>query len=172
MEIAVYGGSFNPPHVGHALVASWLLWTRRTDAVWLLPAAEHALDKVLPPFDRRAALCDALAAELEGVEVCRIEADLPRPSYTWNTLNALSERHPEHTFRLVVGADILGETDRWHRWEDIARVFRPIVVGRGGYPPVPDALTFPEVSSRDIRARLADGRRVDHLVPACVLERL
>ncbi|MCP4804692.1 MAG: nicotinate-nicotinamide nucleotide adenylyltransferase [Proteobacteria bacterium] len=172
MEIAVYGGSFNPPHVGHALVASWLRWTGRCDAVWLLPAAEHALDKVLPPFDERVRLCQALASALDAVEVCTIEGELPTPSYTWNTLSALAERHPEHRFRLVVGADILQETDRWHRWPDIERVFSPIIVGRGGYPDVPGTITFPEVSSSDIRARLEAGKPVDHLVPAAVLELL
>lgn len=172
MEIAVYGGSFNPPHVGHAMVASWVLWTGRADAVWLLPAAEHALDKVLPPFERRARLCDALASTLPGVEVSRIEAELPRPSYTLNTLTALAERHPEHRFRLVVGADILGETDRWHRWGDIQARFAPIVVGRGGFPAVEGAPTFPEVSSSEIRRRHRAGAPIDHLVPAAVLELL
>lgn len=168
MQIAVYGGSFNPPHVGHAMVAAWLRWTKQVDSVWLVPAFDHAFSKELAPFDVRMRACLALAS-LVDAHVSPIESTLPKPSYTWNTLCVLRERHPEHRFRLVVGADTLNDTDAWHRWADIELEFKPIVVGRGGYPPVPGAPTFPEVSSTHIRALLAEGKPVDHLVPASVL---
>lgn len=171
MQIAVYGGSFNPPHVGHAMVASWLRWTTRVDQVWLVPAYDHAFSKELAPYAERLRLCQALATLVEA-RVCGIEAELPRPSYTWNTLCALRDQHPQHRFRLVVGADTLDQTDQWHRWADIAEHFKPIVVGRGGFPAVPGAPTFPGVSSTEVRAAIAAGEPVDHLVPACVLAEL
>ncbi|MCB9745463.1 MAG: nicotinate-nicotinamide nucleotide adenylyltransferase [Alphaproteobacteria bacterium] len=169
MVIAVYGGSFNPPHVGHAMVSAWLLWTRQVDAVWLLPAYKHAFDKALAPFERRCAMLEATLPSLpSGISVCRVEAELPTPSYTWNTLVALRARHPEARFRLVIGADNLDVVDKWHRWPDIAAEFDPIVVGRAGFPPVEGAPTFPAVSSTEIRERVKRGQPVDHLVLADV----
>ncbi len=169
MQIAVYGGSFNPPHVGHALVAAWLRWTRRVNSVWLVPAFEHAFSKDLAPFADRMRMCQALA-RLVDARVSPIESELAGPSYTWNTLCVLRDRHPEHRFRLVVGADILEQTDKWHRWEDISAEFDPIIVGRGGYPPVSGAPTFPEISSTDVRQKLSRREPIDHLVPAAVID--
>lgn len=173
MEVAVFGGSFNPPHVGHALVASWLLWTGRVERVWLVPAFSHAFGKDLAPFEARVDLCRALAAVLgPAVEVHPLEAELPAPSYTLDTLRALAARHPEHRFRLVIGADVVPELPRWHRWEAIEAAFAPIVVGRQGWPTPPGAVDFPPVSSTEIRARLAADAEVGHLVPRQVLRAL
>lgn len=169
MRIAIYGGSFNPPHMGHALVAAWLQWTDKADQVWLLPTYEHAFGKDLAPWAKRLAWCRAFANDVGGVEVCTIERDLPTPSYTIDTLRALASRHAEHTFRLVIGSDNLAVLDKWKAWEAIERDFAPIVVGRTGYPCPPGAMVFPEVSSTDVRDRLARGDAVDHLVPASVL---
>lgn len=170
MRVAVYGGSFNPPHVGHAMVAAWLRWTDQVDAVWLVPVVGHPFAKDLPPHAERVRWCEALAGVVgPWVDVCGIEADLPTPSYTVNTLEALAVRHPEHTFRLVLGADAFAQRAGWHRWSDIERSFAPIVVGRDGYPAGPDAVSFPNISSTEVRARLAEGRPVDHLMPAAVL---
>ncbi len=171
MRIGVYGGSFDPPHVGHAMVAGWLLWTGRVDRVWLVPAFRHAFDKRSRPFDERVRLCRAMAADVdaERVGVEDIESGLPVPSYTLHTLRALRERHAgAHRLQLVVGADVLDQTEHWHAWELIQREFSPIVVGRVGWPEVPAAPSFPGVSSTAIRAALAEGRPVDHLVTAGV----
>lgn len=171
MQIAVYGGSFNPPHMGHAMVAAWLVWSGRVDQVWLLPTFVHAFAKDLAPFDHRLALCAALAERLgPEVMVCPIEGELPAPSYTIDTLRALADRHPEHSFRLVLGTDNRASLSKWKAWDAIERDFRPLFVGRAGYDEDPSAraLTFPRVSSTEIRDRLAAGRPIDHLVPAGV----
>lgn len=169
MRIAVYGGSFNPPHVGHAMVAAWLRWTGRAEAVWLVPVYRHAFEdwhgKTLAPFDQRVSWCEALAADVGGgVEVCTVEAELPTPSYTIDTLRSLAEAHPEHRFRLVVGADALPQLPQWRDWGAIEAEFSPVVVGRQGYEPVPDSVAFPGVSSTEIRQRLARGEPVSHLL--------
>jgi nicotinate-nucleotide adenylyltransferase len=170
VQVAVYGGSFDPPHVGHAMVAGWLLWTGRVERVWLVPAFQHAFDKRLRPFEQRLALCRAMARDIDPqrVEVLDVEARLPTPSYTLHTLRALVAERPGHHIRLVVGADVLGQTEHWHAWDRIQRDFDPLVVGRDGYPPVAGAPVFPGVSSTEIRARLAAGEPVDHLVTAGV----
>lgn len=173
MRVGVFGGSFNPPHVGHAMVAAWLGWTRRVDEVWLVPAFHHAFDKPLAPWTVRLRTAEALARTVgPWCRAVPIEAELPRPSYTVVTLRALAARHPEAELRLVVGADVAGQSGMWRAWDTIEHEFRPIVVGRAGYPPVPGAPVFPEVSSTEIRRRLAAGEPVDALVPAAVLDAL
>ena len=170
MVVAVYGGSFNPPHVGHAMVASWLLWTRRVDAVYLVPCFDHAFDKALAPFERRVAMCEAAAAEIDPrISISRIESELPTPSYTIHTLRALATREPDKRFRLVLGSDNQDQTHLWRDWPTIAAEFAPIWVGRDGYPTLPDAPTFPGISSTEIRDRLGRGESVEHLVPAASL---
>lgn len=172
--VAVYGGSFNPPHVGHAMVARWLTWTGQVDAVWLLPVYRHAFegrhDKTLASFDERVSWCRAFAADLgPGVDVCTVEAELPVPSFTIDTLRHLRSQHPHLRFRLVIGADALPHLPAWRDWETIERDFSPIVVGRQGHPaPGEDAVDFPNVSSTDVRTRLAEGRPVAHLLTAGV----
>lgn len=173
MRIAVYGGSFNPPHVAHAMVAAWLLWTDQVDEVWLVPVYQHAFEpwhgKTLAPFDRRLRWCEAMAGDVDArVRVSRVERTLPTPSFTVQTLRALQEAHPEHAFRLVVGADVLPTLPKWRDWEAIAARFQPIVVGRLGYEAPEGAVVFPDVSSTLIRERLARGEPVDQLLTRSV----
>jgi nicotinate-nucleotide adenylyltransferase len=173
MRVAVYGGSFHPPHVGHAMVAAWLLWTDQVDEVWLVPVLEHAFSKDLAPFEERVRWCEALASSVgTGVRVCQVEAELPAPSYTIRTLEALQARHPSDCFQLVIGADAYESRAKWHRWSDLERDFGVIVVGRAGFAAIEGAVTFPEVSSTEVRRMLAASESVSHLVPAKVLEAL
>ncbi len=165
MRIAIYGGSFNPPHVGHAMVAAWVGWCDLADEVWLLPTYSHAFSKDLAPFDVRLAMCRAAAAAVgPWVRVDAIESELPEPSYTIDTLDALTARHPEHEFRLLVGADTLDDTDAWKRWDRIEADYRPIVAGRHGYREVPGVPVFPDVSSTEVRRRIALGEGVEQFV--------
>ena len=174
--VAIYGGSFNPPHVGHAMVARWLTWTGQVDAVWLVPVFRHAFegrhDKTLASFDERVAWCRAFAADLgAGVGVCTVEAELPVPSFTIDTLRHLRSQYPHLRFRLVIGSDALPHLHAWRAWDSIEREFAPLTVGRQGHPaPGPDRVDFPNVSSTEVRARLAAGERVDHLLTAQVRE--
>lgn len=173
MEIGVYGGSFNPPHVGHGMVAAWLYWSRVADEVWLVPTLDHPFGKPLVAFDRRVQWCELLAQCVgDWVSVCTIERELPTPSYMIHTLDALAKRYPMHRFRLVIGSDVLDETSRWKDWDRIKDLYSPIVLGRSGFASVPGAVSFPDISSSDIRTRIANGDSVSHLVPASVLAEL
>jgi nicotinate-nucleotide adenylyltransferase len=140
--------------------------------VWFVPVLGHPFDKGLAPFEERVAMAEGVAALVPGARVCTVERDLPVPSYTIDTLAALAARHPEHTFRLVVGADVLAEVHRWKDWDGIVARFGVEVVGRQGYPPVAGAIDFPGVSATEIRARVARGESVAHLVPAVLLDRV
>lgn len=171
--VAVYGGSFNPPHLAHALVATALHLRDDIDEVWLLPVYRHAFEgtqrKRLAPFARRVGWCRALAAQLgPWAQVSEAEAILPKPSYTIDTLRYFSGEFLDRRFRLVVGADVLAETAAWKAWAEIASDFAPIVVGRQGHPaalPAP-SLAFPAVSSTELRAALRSGAPVSHLLAA------
>jgi nicotinate-nucleotide adenylyltransferase len=170
MQIAVYGGSFNPPHIGHAMVASYLWWTGKADQVWLVPAFDHAFDKALAPFELRLELCRKVAYRLgPWCQVSNLEASLSAPSYTIQTLDALSAIHPEHRFHWVAGADILATLHLWKDWKRIKNEYGLILVGRAGYPEVQGAPVFPDFSSTEIRNRLKTGEPVDSLVDSSLL---
>lgn len=170
MRIAVYGGSFNPPHVGHAMVAGWLRWTDQVDEVWFVPVFRHAFDKQLADWDLRIRFCEALAEQLgDWAHVEPIEARLTGVSYTVQTLDALAERYPHHALRLVIGADVRSQVHLWRDWDRISARYAPILVGRAGHGECEDAPTFPDISSTEIRARIAGGAPVTHLLPAGVL---
>jgi nicotinate-nucleotide adenylyltransferase len=171
--VALLGGSFNPPHVAHLMAAYWTLATQEVDEVWLLPAFVHPFGKALAPFEDRVRMCELAARPVRGVAVCTAEAELagdPLAGKTARTLEHLVEKHPGHRFALVVGADVLKDTDKWYRWDRVQALARVIVVGRDGYPPVPGSPSLPAISSTEIRGRLARGEDVSGLVPRAVRE--
>lgn len=171
--IAVFGGSFNPPHVGHQIVALYVLATQPVDELWFVPTWRHAFAKELAPFEDRVAMCELAAAALGArVKVSRVEEALAQPaSRTYDTLGALAAGNPDASLRLVIGSDILGERHKWYRWADVERLAPPIVVGRQGYPS-PECTSPPlvDISSTEVRARLAIGAAADGLVPRSVLD--
>jgi nicotinate-nucleotide adenylyltransferase len=167
-EIALLGGSFNPPHVAHLMAAWWTLATQGVAEVWLLPSYRHPFGKALAPFEDRVRMCELAAVALRGVHVCTAEAELagdPLVGKTARTLEHLAAKHPTYRFALVIGADIMPETEKWYRWDRVKELARIVVVGREGYPPVPGAPALPAVSSTVIRERIARGEDVSGLVP-------
>ena len=172
-RIALYGGSFNPPHVGHALGIAWVLSATPVDAVWLIPCWAHAFDKPLAPFEHRRAMCAALAAPFapDRVAVSDVEARIGGTSRTIDTVTRLRDEHPEHRFDLVVGADIFAERHQWKRFDALERLCAFWVLGRAGYPGPPGRKTsppLPDVSSTEVRRRLRAGEDAGALVPRAV----
>jgi nicotinate-nucleotide adenylyltransferase len=172
-EVALLGGSFNPPHVAHVMAAYWVLATEPVSEVWLLPSFRHPFGKPLAPFEARVRMCELAAASLRGVHVCPAEAELaddPLVGKTARTLEHLVAKHPGYRFALVIGTDILAETTKWYRWDRVQELARVIVVGRQGHPEgAGGGPLLPPVSSTEIRARLERGEDVSALVPARVL---
>lgn len=175
--VAVYGGSFDPPHVAHVLVACWARVSAGVDRVLVVPTWRHAFDKRSAPYEDRVRMCELAMAPIEGVTVSRIERTL-QESRTLLVLEALQEAHPDAALRLVIGTDILPSTPRWHRWDAVAALAPPLLVGRRGYPADEAALaahgleepplTMPELSSTEIRRRLKLGEDVSGRVPPTV----
>lgn len=178
MRVALFGGSFNPPHVAHQLAALYVLETAPVDALWFVPAFEHAFGKPLVPFEDRLAMCELAAAALGSrVRVSDVERAIGGRSLTLRTVRRLTELHPEHAFSLVIGSDLQADVSSWYRAEELVRAIPFIVVDRAGgrrsgtdaaatTPPV----AMPDVSSTAVRAALAAGQPVDAFVPRAVLD--
>jgi nicotinate-nucleotide adenylyltransferase len=172
-EVALLGGSFNPPHVGHVMAAWWALATQGVQEVWLLPSWRHPFGKPLAPWEDRVRMCELAIAAIRGAHVCTAEAELaddPLVGKTARTLEHLCSKHPDHRFALLVGSDILRETDRWYRFDRVRELARLVVVGRQGFDEAPGAPSLPAVSSSAIREAISRGEPVDGLVPRRVAE--
>jgi len=174
MNVGVFGGSFNPPHVAHVLACALVRSVEEIDRVLVVPAYKHPFAKPLASFDDRVVMCELGMAWMPGVEVSRVERDLGGESRTLRTLEHLARTHTEWRLRLIIGADILAEAPRWAGFETIAKLAPPIVLGRAGADAdgVHGMLPLlPEVSSTRVRAAIADGAwdEVERLVPRSVL---
>jgi len=171
MRVALYGGSFNPPHVAHQMAALYVLETVAVDEIWFIPAHRHALDKPLAPFEDRLEMCArAIAALGPRARVSDVERAIGGESRTLHTLRRLRELHPGHSFSLVIGADLVDELPSWLGGDELLRTVPFIVVGRGAAGGGDDRVSMPEVSSTGVRARLAAGKSVDGLVPRSVVD--
>jgi nicotinate-nucleotide adenylyltransferase len=178
-RVGLFGGSFNPPHVAHQLVALYVLETY-VDEVWFVPAYSHPFGKQLAAYDHRVAMCELAAAPLGArASVSWAEHELAQKpdfesSRTLDLIDHLYAKHTDAQFHLVVGADILGETDQWHRWDEVTRRAPLIVIGRSGYPlpagSVASGIVMPEVSATRVREMLANGDAgVSALLPQTVM---
>jgi nicotinate-nucleotide adenylyltransferase len=175
--VALFGGSFNPPHIGHVLAAAYVLSTGAVERVVAVPVFEHALRKHLEPFEHRVEMARRAFGLLPGVEVSEIEAELGAPSRTLSTILALELKHPDWALRLMVGSDILTEIHQWHAFDEIERRAPPLVLARAGANPSGALSLLPEVSSTEVRALLARGgvgqepdAQLRTLVPRAVLD--
>lgn len=168
-RVAIFGGSFNPPHVAHVLAAAYVLATQDVDRLLVIPTFEHPFGKSLASFEHRLAMCERAFADLRRVEVSDIERQLGGESKTLLVLQALAQRNPEWKMRLVVGSDILNESHQWFAWERVVALAPPIVLGRMGHPaPGAPSPLLPQIASRDLRAMIAKGQDVGALVAKSV----
>jgi nicotinate-nucleotide adenylyltransferase len=163
---ALFGGSFDPPHVGHVLAASYVLATS-ADRVVIVPAFRHVFGKELTPFPHRRRMLELAMADLRNVEISDIEARLGGASATVRTVDALRMRHPGVQWKLVVGSDLTAEIPRWTESERLLAMASLCVIQRAGHR-TGEGVVMPEVSSTEIRARVASGRSTEDLVPGAV----
>jgi nicotinate-nucleotide adenylyltransferase len=172
LTVAVFGGSFNPPHLAHVLAAAVVLATEDVGKLLVVPAFQHPFAKSLAPYEDRVKMCELALGWLPKVEVSRVEEELAGESRTLRTLEHLHRSHPEWKMRLVMGADLLVESPKWFGFEAIAKIAPPLVLGRAGVqvdgapPPV-----LPDISSTDVRAKIRakEWDALAHLVPRAVI---
>lgn len=160
----IYGGSFNPIHDGHVCLAKALADSKFVDEMWLMvsPQNPFKVNDSLLDDDARLHLARLAVADVKGVEVCDREFFLPKPSYMYHTLKALSEEHPDREFVLVIGADNWERFADWYRSKDILSTYRVIIYPRPGYTlgKVPRRVKVAntpllDISSTEIRRRIA-----------------
>ncbi|HWZ93226.1 MAG TPA: nicotinate-nicotinamide nucleotide adenylyltransferase [Polyangiaceae bacterium] len=169
--VAIYGGSFDPPHISHVLAAVYALKVGGFERVLVVPVYEHAFQKRLSPFEHRVNLCELSFAGIEGVEVSTVEQGLGTPSLTLRTIEHFAAEHPDWAMRLLVGSDVLSDTAKWHAFERIAALAPPYIVARPGYAHVDaQGVVLPDVSSSRIRDALAqhDDPASEALLASCV----
>jgi len=169
-EWAVFGGSFDPPHVAHALAAAYVLIAHAVERVLVTPTAAHPFGKRLVSFEHRLQMCALAFAPLEQVQLCEIERELPQPNLTLNTLTALAARHPDVQLRLLVGTDLKRETHAWHDFGSIEVLAPPLWVARQGHETGDTLVALPDISSTEIRRRLAADEPTDGLLAPGVAE--
>lgn len=173
-RVVIFGGTFDPPHVGHVLASQWILSTADVDELWWVPVSAHAWDKAPLPFTKRLELCELAISSLpERVLVSAVEHHLPTPSYTINTLRHLSAEHPDTDFILAMGSDAAASRHRWHLWDEIERGWEILVMPRLTGPGT-DEFALPRVSSTEVRSVLSSAEpqkseRLAQLLPRAVL---
>jgi nicotinate-nucleotide adenylyltransferase len=182
-RIAIFGGTFDPPHAGHLAAARAVSEQLDLDRLLLVVANDpwqKSGARIVSPAADRFALTEALAREIPGAEASRIELDRGGPSYSVDTVEEIlagsGGEHPE--LFLVIGADLVPEIGTWHRAEDLRHLVTLAVVSRPTAP-APDVspgwraawVNGPQVpvSSSQVRALLAEGRPVEGLVPEPVI---
>jgi len=167
-ELGVLGGSFDPPHLAHVMLALFGRSSAGLQRVVVAPTFIHAFGKPLGDYDHRLRMCELAFQPLPAVEVSPIERELGGVSRTLRLVEALGQRYPGHRLRLLVGSDILAERDRWQDFDRICARAPLLVAQRRGSATEPHALQLPEISSSDVRAALARGADVGTWLPAAV----
>ena len=176
------GGTFDPPHMAHLIVAHVVRESMRLDEVVLMPTSTHAF-KGEPEVGarHRMTMVELAIAGDDGLRGDRLEVDRGGTSYTVETLEALKEREPDTAWSLILGWDNLAELEAWHQVERLPQLATIVVTSRGerGISDAFPALPFGEkpervevpalgISSSQIRERVREGRTIRYWVPAAV----
>ena len=176
MKIGLYSGSFNPVHHGHVMLANYLVEFSDLDELWFVVSPQNPLKKkedLMKDEDRLKMVELALEGDAR-LKASDIEMSLPLPSYTINTLRALSKQHPDDQFVFICGMDSLQGLHRWREYQAILDGYELLVFPRKGYDggelihhPHVKVLETPviEVSSTFIRNSMKEGKDVRHFMP-------
>ena len=181
MNIGLFGGSFNPPHLAHLIVAETVREQFRLDQVWWMPARRppHKAEETLVSSQHRLEMTRRATQDHPAFAVSDVEVRRAGASYTVETVRALQATHPEYAFSLLLGGDSLRDFGTWRQPEEIvARVplivyrrpgaadieVEPYLAGRVRFAEAP----LLEISGTEIRARLREGRSIRYLVPDAI----
>jgi nicotinate-nucleotide adenylyltransferase len=176
LNVAIFSGSFDPPHNGHIAVANHLCRQEGFDEVWFTVTPHNPLKekRALSPVNTRIAMLQLAIDRCPQFRVCDIECTLPQPSYTINTLTALRGRYPQHAFTLIIGADNWANLTQWKDYRRILDEFNVMIYPRNGYDlhtaprfPKTKSIDAPEVhiSSSMVREAVKAGKDIRQFVP-------
>jgi nicotinate-nucleotide adenylyltransferase len=190
MRIGLFGGTFDPVHQGHLILAERCRDDAQLDEVWLMPnyVPPHKGQEITR-FEHRVDMLNLAITGQPKFKVDPIEKELPPPSYTAETLAELKRRHPEHVFALIMGADCLPDLHKWYEPLRVVAEAELLVVPRPGYElwsaqAVADSLKTSsadirlsviecpliDIASREVRQRVQAGKSVRYIVPRAVEE--
>ena len=181
MNIAIFSGSFNPIHMGHLILGNYVTEFTDIDEAWYLVTPQNPLKENLNLLDEATRL-EMVNIALEAypkLKASDFEFTLPLPSFTINTLEALSEKYPQHTFSLLIGADNWQVFDKWKDYKKLIQNYRMLIYPRPGYSSLSTKdkgdikiLTSPiiDVSSTFIRQSIFDKRDVKAFLPEKVYQ--
>jgi nicotinate-nucleotide adenylyltransferase len=181
MRVGLFGGTFDPPHLGHLVTAVNVRHVLKLDLVVLMvandPWQKHGTREVASATDRLAMVRAAIAG-VDGLVAGDDEITRGGPSFTADTLQMLRERYPDAELFTIVGDDAAAKFGTWQRANEIAKLSTLVVVDRPGSPITPPSeyqwnrVEVPrlEVSSSDLRARFVDGRPLEYLISDEVMQ--
>ena len=134
MKIGLYFGSFNPIHNGHLIISQFMLNQAGLDEVWFVVSPQNPLKsaKDLYPENDRLQMVKLAIGQHSKIKICDIEFTLTRPSYTFNTLKALTKKYPDNEFELIMGTDTLQHLDKWKDYEYILMNYKILSYQREG----------------------------------------
>jgi len=182
-KIGLFFGSFNPVHIGHMIIANYMKTQTDLDKVWLVVSPQNPLKpkNTLARDHDRLHLVRMAIDDNPNLEASNIEFDLPKPSYTIDTLTHLKEKYPNHEFVLIMGGDNLRSLHKWKNYKIILRDYHIYVYKRPSYE-LDDLASnhnihlfdapLMQISASYIRACLKEGKSVQYLVPEPVFEYL
>ena len=180
MRLGIFGGSFDPPHLGHLLPVIDAAEALRLDAVRFVPAGEQPFKtgRASASAAHRLAMTERLVAGIPGFAADPSEIDRPGLSFTVDTVTQMAARHPSAELVLLLGADAFALFEQWREPERIRALASIAVLQRGGDPAiVPKDATVQvlqtrrvDISSTELRARVADGRTIRGFVPDAVAD--
>ena len=177
MRLGVFGGTFDPLHCGHLIVADDAAAELSLDRVLFVPSGQHPFKAgdVEAPADVRRRMIEESIAGHDVFSVDDRELERPGPSYAVDTLEELEAEHPTAELFLLIGSDILEEIDEWHRPEDLQRLATIAVLTRAevevdrasrrSAPHVTVPVTHVAISSTEVRRRVRSGEPFRYLVP-------
>ncbi len=174
-KIGVYGGTFDPVHHAHLILAREALEKLELDEIVFVPAAAspHKLSQTSAPGPVRVEMLRAAIAGEARFCLDELELNRPPPSYTFDTMTELKRRAPEDQFFYLIGADNLSKLETWHRIQELRALVQFVVLHRGFAPvrcDLPMIARHIDISATEIRKRVATGRSIRYLVPAAVEE--
>jgi nicotinate-nucleotide adenylyltransferase len=189
-RIGIFGGTFDPVHLGHLIMAEQCREAGELDEVWFIPAARppHKQDRPLTSFGQRVEMLVLAIAGMPAFRVNELERDRAGPSYTADTLAELHRLHPQTDFALLLGSDCLPDLPEWHQPERILELAELLIYARPSWPALTaeslrESLRLSEntafrmrwapgpsvdIASRDLRQRAAEGRSLRFLMPRAV----
>jgi nicotinate-nucleotide adenylyltransferase len=182
MNIGLYFGSFNPIHIGHLIIVNHVLNETSINKIWFIVSPQNPFKEsktLLNEFDRLH-LVRLATQDDNRIKCSDIEFNLPKPSYTSNTLTFLSEKYPEHQFSLIMGSDSYQNLDKWKNYETIINNYPVYVYQREGheikktFDKEAVILNAPiiQISASQIREHIKSAKSIRYLVPEIVREEI